>query len=1218
MNMKKILAVILTTVLLLSVMPMGMFTITANAETSGTTAEGLGYYTIGDLDEDEELTDWDGVMLARYLAGWSIEIPAIEALDIDGDGEITDWDGVMFDRQLAGWSVSTEAGKKLAFNITYLNTKGATNINPNSLQYGNAETNLLEISAPHYTFDGWYVGNLEYTSIPANQNGDLALTAKWTPIEYSITYNNTRGAVNTNPTSYNIESDTITLNNLTADGYSFAGWYNGNQKVTSIQAGSGGNITLTAKWIPCEYTITYNNTKDSTNNNVTGFNVDSETIILSDLQKDGFIFEGWYRNGVKVTQIDKGTVGNIELTAKWTTINYTIKYSNIMGAVNTNPTTYNIESDTIILSNINTSGYSFDGWYNGNQKVTSIPSGSCGNIILTAKWTPCEYNIIYNNTKDAINSNATGFNTDSETIILSDLHKEGYAFDGWYQNDVKVTEITKGTIGDVVLTAKWTIITYTATFVSDNSIVDIRYFTVEDPEIANLPTVPQKEHYIGKWSAYSISSKDLTINAEYTAKEYTITYINTHGGTNSNPTKYTIESDTITLNAPIAEGYRFVGWYIGDEIIEKVDNGTTGNIELIAKWTLINYIATFKYENTVIATRNFTVEDSEITDVPDVPTTTYYDVSWESYKILPQDITINAVNTLKSGYSYITFDKGDGASSQGIVIAKLGDSMPKLNYSLVAPAGYKFLGYYDGITDYATMYYNSNLEGTRDWDKRGSNVTLYARYKKQEWYHDYSLWVVNISTSSTRYHFSSFCKDYNLQLLSTGTTTVTIKNSNGKTVFQKEYSKSSSIQTTKLTLEIGEIYYITTTSTQTGGYYRILNDIGNYVSHCPYDSYFCNIVYSNTKSAQNNNPEKICAYCLNEQEWISGEPYILKDIKKSGYMFDGWFLNGKKVTQITINDFEYYTDGYNVDYRDIELVAKMTPITYTATFYVDGNIVGITNFTMEDEEILNVPATPVREHYTGKWEYTIVPNDIIITEFSYIPTEYTISYENTDSASHFNPSTYNIENSVILKDAYREHYTFEGWYLNGQLVTEIPTGTTGDIVIVAKWKPITYTITYSSCFGSAPSATTYTVENQSIILPRMSDIEGYYFYGWFIGNSEVTSFDTKTGKDITLIAKWAPKQAIGSDDVNYTVNKSSPYVSWAYIHKDVTCNWDASSRTYVIEIQLDVVGLNQDGISGGYVYGELYIDGEYAGTWTYPGSFEHHNNRISPIKYLVS
>lgn len=60
----------------------------------------------GDLDGDGEITDWDGVLLARYLAGWTVEIADLAAADVDGDGEVTDWDGVVLDRYLAGWNVT--------------------------------------------------------------------------------------------------------------------------------------------------------------------------------------------------------------------------------------------------------------------------------------------------------------------------------------------------------------------------------------------------------------------------------------------------------------------------------------------------------------------------------------------------------------------------------------------------------------------------------------------------------------------------------------------------------------------------------------------------------------------------------------------------------------------------------------------------------------------------------------------------------------------------------------------------------------------------------------------------------------------------------------------------------------------------------------------------------------------------------------------------------
>ena len=69
------------------------------------TIRGRRSHIIGDLDRDGEITDWDGVTMARYLAGWGVDILYKDALDLDGDGEITDWDGVLLDRFLAGWDI---------------------------------------------------------------------------------------------------------------------------------------------------------------------------------------------------------------------------------------------------------------------------------------------------------------------------------------------------------------------------------------------------------------------------------------------------------------------------------------------------------------------------------------------------------------------------------------------------------------------------------------------------------------------------------------------------------------------------------------------------------------------------------------------------------------------------------------------------------------------------------------------------------------------------------------------------------------------------------------------------------------------------------------------------------------------------------------------------------------------------------------------------------
>ncbi|MBP5312590.1 MAG: hypothetical protein J6112_07150 [Clostridia bacterium] len=62
---------------------------------------------MGDVDDDGEITDWDSILLDRYLAGWKVTINT-DAADIDHDGEVTDWDSIILGRYLAGWKIDTE------------------------------------------------------------------------------------------------------------------------------------------------------------------------------------------------------------------------------------------------------------------------------------------------------------------------------------------------------------------------------------------------------------------------------------------------------------------------------------------------------------------------------------------------------------------------------------------------------------------------------------------------------------------------------------------------------------------------------------------------------------------------------------------------------------------------------------------------------------------------------------------------------------------------------------------------------------------------------------------------------------------------------------------------------------------------------------------------------------------------------------------------------
>lgn len=262
---------------------------------------------------------------------------------------------------------------------------------------------------PGYTFKGYFSGlngtGIQYikadgtsTANPWTTAEDNTIYASWELNTYTLTYSNLQGTTTSNPTSYTVESNAIVLANPTERaGYTFEGWFdalNGGNQISSIAKGTTGNITLYAHWKTVDYSITYLNLFGSTHTNPTTYNVEASTFTLtSPSERAGYTFEGWFNapeGGTQTTSIVKGSTGNPIFYAHWKAINYTITYENLQGSTQSNPTSYNIESETITLSNPTVRpGHTFVGWFDaleGGNKVTSIAKGSTGNVKVYAHW----------------------------------------------------------------------------------------------------------------------------------------------------------------------------------------------------------------------------------------------------------------------------------------------------------------------------------------------------------------------------------------------------------------------------------------------------------------------------------------------------------------------------------------------------------------------------------------------------------------------------------------------------------------------------------------------------------------------------------------------------------------------------------------------------------------------------------------------------------------
>lgn len=197
------------------------------------------------------------------------------------------------------------------------------------------DANMPTVSVPTragYTFQGYFdaaSGGTKYYNADGtsartwNKASNTTLYAQWSIVTYTISYDLKGGTVTGNPTSYNVTTNTITLNNPTRTGYTFKGWTgsNGNtpQMTVQIAKGSTENKTYTANWDPITYTITYDYAKGKGNNPAT-YTTETPTFQLA-VTRLGYTFLGWTgSNGTTpqtIVTIATGSVGDKNYVANW-------------------------------------------------------------------------------------------------------------------------------------------------------------------------------------------------------------------------------------------------------------------------------------------------------------------------------------------------------------------------------------------------------------------------------------------------------------------------------------------------------------------------------------------------------------------------------------------------------------------------------------------------------------------------------------------------------------------------------------------------------------------------------------------------------------------------------------------------------------------------------------------------------------------------------------
>ncbi len=588
---------------------------------------------------------------------------------------------------------------KIHYSISY-DLAGGTISTANQTDYTITDNiTLIEPTKDHYSFIGWTGTDLNEPTKNvqiSNKTGNRSYTANYVPINYSITYTGLTGAEKdslNNPTSYNIESNEITLNNpqnrTDNDGDEteiFTGWKDGNTTSSTItlpNINSMGNKSFEAIWTessPTIYTITYElNDGTTVSNNPVEFTKKTNTFTLVNPTKVGYDFKGW--SGTDLTgdenievKVLKGTRKNLSFEAHYSPVSYQVKFeknsTNVTGTMDNQIFIYDTNG---VLSDVayEKIGYLFNGWntkadgtgthYDNKSSVINLTTTKNGVVKLYAEWVPNTYEIVLNSnaptgsTSEGEMANISMIYDTPKTIPLNMYSVEGYLFDSWNtKSDGTGTRIENG------------------------------------EEVNNL-----------------ISSGTITLYAMWNGNPYSVQF-NNNGGTGTMPELemiYGIAKD-LTKSTFIKEGYTFDGWntkadgtgnhYVDEAEVINLTTMNNGKVFLYAEWIPNTY--------TIVLDANSPSDSTAIGEMANVSMT------YDTPKVLPN----NTYNV--AGYLFDSWNtRADGTGTR----IENGEEVNNLVSS-------------GTVTLYAIWTQSNNTKYTVIHKKMGIDGTTYSESDREE------------------------------------------------------------------------------------------------------------------------------------------------------------------------------------------------------------------------------------------------------------------------------------------------------------------------------------------------------------------------------------------------------------------------------------------------------------------------------------------------------
>ena len=173
----------------------------------------------------------------------------------------------------------------------------------------------------------------------------------------------------------------------TKENYTFAGWYNGDEKFDFTTVPTG-DVTLTAKWTANDYYVSFvtEHGDPPTSQNVKYNGTANDP---GKLTEEGYTFIGWYTDDTYATEFDftQPIKRNTTVYAKWTANDYEVSFITEHGDA---PASQNVKYNGTAKDpgKLTAEGYTFIGWYADENRTIEFDFTKLitGDTKVYAKW----------------------------------------------------------------------------------------------------------------------------------------------------------------------------------------------------------------------------------------------------------------------------------------------------------------------------------------------------------------------------------------------------------------------------------------------------------------------------------------------------------------------------------------------------------------------------------------------------------------------------------------------------------------------------------------------------------------------------------------------------------------------------------------------------------------------------------------------------------------